>query len=324
MKFRRLGKTGYRVSEIGFGAWALGNAHWGKQSETDSLKALHRAVDSGVNFIDTAAGYGQSEQVIARFRKERKDPMIVVTKTPPGGGHWPPSPYDSVETCYSAEYLRRNVEERLRNLNVECLDLLQLHTWTRAWNRDPQPFLTLRKLKDEGKIKHIGISTPEHDQNCVVDLIRNGFVDTVQVIYNIFEQEAVAEIFPAAKEHDVGVIVRVALDEGALTGRFTNDTKFEESDFRREYFRGDRLPRTVARVEKIRRELDGSGYTLPQAALKFALQPDAVGTVIAGIRNVSQADANLAVSDLPALPQALWAKLREHYWHRGNWHAGNW
>ena len=173
MRHRTLGRTGITVSEIGFGAWAIGGG-WGEQSEKDSMDALHRAIDLGVSFIDTAAGYGdgRSERVIARVLRERKEEVRVATKTPPAPGPWPPTPYCSDEERYSEDYLRANVEERLRNLGTDCLDLLQLHTWTRAWNRNPRPFEVLRRLQSEGKIRHIGLSTPEQDQNSVVGLMR--------------------------------------------------------------------------------------------------------------------------------------------------------
>ena len=326
MKLRKLGKTGLQVSEIGFGAWAIGDSEWGKQDDGESLKALHRAAELGANFIDTAEVYGngKSEKLIAKFRKEWKGDLIVATKTPIDGGAWPPSPYDASEVAFSESFLRKNVEERLRNLGTDCLDILQLHTWTRAWNRNPKPLEILRKLRQEGKIRFIGVSTPEHDQNSVVDLIRAGWVDTVQVIYNIFEQEPAAEILPAAHEHGVGIIVRVAFDEGALTGKFTRDTVFPKTDFRSEYFRGDRLGRTVDRAERIKQDLLGSGYTMAQAALKFSLDHPGVSTVISGIRNLAQAEANLGASDLPDLPPSLMEKLREHNWRRGIWHGEHW
>ncbi len=326
MKFRKLGKTGLTISEISFGAWAIGESWWGKQDDADSLKALHRAAELGANFIDTAAVYGdgKSEKLIARFRKEWKGEIIVATKCPVDAGTWPPSPYDSTETSFSEKFLRKNVEERLRNLGTDCLDLLQLHTWTRAWNRNPKPFETLRKLKQEGKIRFIGVSTPEHDQDSVVDLIRNGWVDTVQVIYNIFEQDPAAEILPAALENQVGIIVRVGFDEGTLTGKYTRDTVFPKDDFRSDYLRGERLGRTVDRVNRIKKDVDGTGYTMAQAALKFCLAHPAVSTVISGIRNESQATMNLGASDLPNLPDPLLEKLRQHLWRRAIWHASAW
>jgi aryl-alcohol dehydrogenase-like predicted oxidoreductase len=328
MKYRPFGNHGFSCSEIGFGAWALGG-QWGPQSDDDSLAALNRALDLGVNFIDTAAVYGdgRSERLIGRVLRERaaagkKESIFVATKTPPAPGIWPPSPYCKAEERYSEAYLRKNVAERMANLGGTRLDLLQLHTWTTAWNRDPTPFKILRQLQREGKIGLVGISTPETDQNCVIPLMRDGWVDSVQVIYNLFEQEPAAELLDAARECGVGIIVRVVFDEGALTGRFTKETKFHPDDFRSRYFAGDRLPRAVARAAEVAKDLAGSGFTMPQAAIKFALAHPAVSTVIPGIRNVAQAEANCAVSDLPDLPPALLIQLRRHNWRKAFWHEG--
>jgi aryl-alcohol dehydrogenase-like predicted oxidoreductase len=246
----------------------------------------------------------------------------VATKTPPAPGPWPPTPYCRDEERYAESHLRANVEERLRNLGTERIDLLQLHTWTRAWNRNPRPFEILRKLQAEGKIRFIGLSTPEHDQNSVIDLMRAGWLDAVQVIYNVFDQEPAADLLPVARETNVGVIVRVVFDEGVLAGRYTKDTTFGEGDFRRSYFAGDRLERAVARTEKVRKEVEGSGLTLPQAAIQFALAHPAVSTVIPGIRSVAQADANCGVSDLAPMPEKLVVRLRGHAWLRAFWYGG--
>src|SRR5687767_3170623 len=250
MRYRTFGRMGWKVSEIGFGAWAIGGS-WGKQSDDDSLAALRAALDLGCNFIDTAQVYGdgRSERLIGQVLRERKgEKVYVATKVPPAPGDWPPSPYDRIEERYPDKYLRERVERSLKDLQTDSLDLLQLHTWTRAWNRNPVALETLRKLQKEGKLKGIGISTPEQDQNSLIDLMRGGWLDAVQVIYNVFDQEPQAEFFPAAKENNVGVIVRVALDESALGGKLTPQTKFAADDFRAHYFAGDRLTRTIARV----------------------------------------------------------------------------
>jgi len=323
MKYRRFGNTGLKVSEIGFGAWAIGGS-WGDQKEEDSLKGLETALDRGVNFIDTAAGYGdgKSERIIGEFLKSRSETVYVCTKTPPAPGKWPPSPYCRIEERYSEKYLRENVEERLRNLQAESLDVLLLHTWTRAWNDRPAALEILQKMKAEGLIKHIGISTPEHDQNCVVQLMRDGMVDVLQVIYNIFEQEPAAQLFPVAQETGTGIIVRVAFDEGVLTGKYTGKETFGADDFRSSYYAGDRLERGVRRTEKIKEEIGDSGYSMPELALKFALQHDAVSTVIPGIRNQKQALQNTSVSDLSDLSEDMMIRLREHSWNRGFWYGG--
>jgi aryl-alcohol dehydrogenase-like predicted oxidoreductase len=328
MHHRPFGKHGINSSEIGFGAWAIGGS-WGAQSETDSLAALHRALDLGCTFIDTAAGYGdgRSERVIGRVLRERaaagkQEKIFVATKTPPTAGIWPPSPYCAAEERYSEAHLRANIAERLAHLGVAKLDLLQLHTWTRAWNRNPTPFKILRQLQREGLVGLIGVSTPEQDQNSVIDLMRDGWVDAVQVIYNLFDQEAAAELLDVARECGVGIIVRVVFDEGALTGKFTPATTFAPDDFRAKYFEGDRLARVIAHADEIKKDLAGSGYTLPQAAIKWVLAHPAVSTVIPGMRNAAQAEANCGVSDLPAMPAALVKTLRRHNWRRGVWYAG--
>jgi aryl-alcohol dehydrogenase-like predicted oxidoreductase len=327
MKYRPFGKHGYQCSEIGFGAWAIGGS-WGSQADADSLAALHRALDLGCNFIDTAAGYGdgRSERLIAQVLRDRaaagrKERVFVATKTPPAHGIWPPSPYCRADERYPEKYLRENIATRLTNLGTGKIDLLQLHTWTRAWNRNPTPFKVLRQLQKEGQVGLIGVSTPEQDQNSVIDLMRDGWVDSVQVIYNLFEQEPAAELLEVARDCGVAVIVRVAFDEGALTGKFTADTKFAPDDFRANYFAGDRLGRAIAHAAEIQRDLVGTGYTMPQAALKWVLAHPAVSTVIPGIRSVAQADANCGTSDLPAMPAALVEKLRRHNWRRGLWYT---
>ncbi len=325
MKYRTFGRMGWKVSDIGFGAWAIGGS-WGPQSETDSVAALNRALDLGCNFIDTAQGYGdgRSEQIIAKVLKGRKKgDVYVATKIPPSSpGAWPPSPYDRADERYPEKYLRERLERSLRDLQTDSIGIVQLHTWTRAWNRNPTPLEVLRKFQKEGKIRAIGISTPEDDQNSLIELMRGGWLDSVQVIYNIFDQEPQAEFFPAAKENNVGVIVRVALFESAFGGKLTKETKFGADDFRRNYFAGDRLERTVKRVEKVRETIGSAEPNLATAAIKFALKPSAVSTVIPGIRNVAQAEANCAVSDQPPISDELDHRLREHRWNRGFWYGG--
>ena len=324
MKYRTFGKSGWRVSEIGFGAWAIGGS-WGDQAEEDSVAALHRALDLGVNFIDTAAGYGDgnSERIIGKVLKSRSEEIRVATKIPlTGAGPWPPSPYCRWQDRYSETYIREAVENCLRNLQTERIDLLQLHTWTRAWNRDPKPLQILQKLKEEGKIDLIGVSTPEEDQNALIDLMRNGLIDSVQVIYNLFEQEPAAEFLPVARENGIGVIVRVAFEEGVLTGKYRADHVFPEDDFRSAYFAGDRMARTIARVDKIKETVKEWELNLPQVALKFVLNHPAVSTVITGIRNIRHAELNTAVSDLPDLTQDQMKALYPHAWIKSRWHGG--
>jgi len=277
-----------------------------------------------VNFIDTAAGYGngRSERIIGNFLRNRKEKVHVCTKTPPIAGKWPASPYCLVEERYPEKYLRESLKERLSNLQVQSLDILLLHTWTRAWNDRPIALEILQKMKSEGLIQHIGVSTPEHDQNCVIQLMREGLIDVVQVIFNIFEQEPAAQLLPVAKERGTAIIGRVPFDEGVLTGKFRGHEHFGKDDFRRNYFEGDRLERAVERTNRIWEEFADRGYSMPELALKYVLSDDAVSTVIPGIRNRKQALQNTAASDLPDLDREIQLRLREHAWNRGNWYAG--
>ena len=326
MQYRTFGRLGWEVSQIGMGTWALGS-HWGPQDDGESVRALHKALDLGCNFLDTARGYGdgRSERIIAKALSERpvNERVYVATKVPPiVDPDWLATPYETWEDKFPEAHIRTEVDKSLRDLNTDCLDVVQLHTWSRAWNRDPVPFEILRDCQRQGKLRAIGVSTPEVDQNAVVDLIRGGHVDCVQVIYNILEQEAQAEIFPAALEHDTAIIVRVAFDESALTGKLTKETKFAPDDFRNTYFAGDRLARTVDRVEKIRETIGDREDNMATAALKFAVKPEAVTTVIAGIRNTRQAEMNCPVGDQPPMSDELEQDLRAHNWHRSFWIMG--
>lgn len=327
MLSRPLGNSGIEVSEIALGGWAIGGG-WGRQDDAESIATLHAAIDGGVTLVDTAQGYGdgRSERLIARVLAERPDEVCVATKTPPADGPWPPSPYCRWQDRYSAAYLRENVHQRLTNLRTERLDLLQLHTWTSAWNDDPQPLLVLRQLREEGKINLIGVSTPEQDQSSVIPLMRDGLVDVVQVIFNLFDQEPAAQILPVAAETETGVVVRVSLDEGALTGKFSADHKFQDGDFRQQYFAGDRLARTMDRVAEIQNDVEAFGlandYTLADVAIKFVLSRPEVSSVIVGMRNPAQAKMNLQTSDKHDLPPELLVQLRRHQWHRGVWYGG--
>jgi aryl-alcohol dehydrogenase-like predicted oxidoreductase len=326
VQYRTFGRLGWQVSEVGFGAWPLGGGMWGEQSDQDSVAALHRFLDLGGNFIDTAQGYGdgRSERVIAAALKGRpgEQRVYVATKIPPKPGAWPPSPYDAIEDRYDERYLRERLERSLRDLGTDCIDLLQLHTWSRAWNHHPGALETLRRFQKEGKILGIGISLPDHDPDAANELMRTGLVDAVQLIYNIFDQDPRAEALPVAKHHGVGVIVRVPFDEGALTGKLTPATRFAEGDFRRRYFAGDRLERTVRRVEAIRETLGQDEPDLAAAALKFTLGPAAVSTVIPGMRNARQVEMNTAASGAVPMSEEVEQRLHAHAWRRSNWYGG--
>lgn len=320
MQYRTLGRTGLKVSEIGFGAWAIGKSWWGPTDDTQSISALHRALDLGVNFIDTAQVYGDghSEKLIAKVLKERKakDTVTVATKVPPKNYQWPGNPKVPLSKTFPKDYVISRAELSLKALDTDCIDIYQIHVWTDGWVEQTEWYEGMQKLKEQGKIRFVGASINDHAPDDALKLVRSSMVDTVQVIYNIFDQSPNDNLLPLAQEHKVGILARVPFDEGSLTGKFTPETKFPKGDFRGDYFRGDRLKETVDRVEKLKFLLRGGIKTLAQAALKFCFSHPAVSTGIPGIRTPEQAEANCTASDGKLLSAEELEQLKAHRWVR--------
>ena len=317
MKYRALGKTGLKVSEIGFGAWAIGGSMWGGSDNEVSLQALRRALDLGVNFVDTAAVYGMglSEQLVGEVHRERKGNFHIATKVPPKNFRWPPPPGTKVTEAFPKAWVREQTEKSLRNLRLDCVDLQQIHVWSPDWVSQADWWEELDKLRGEGKIRFIGVSVNDHRPDEALELARSGMADTIQVIYNIFDSLAQDELFPLCQERKVGVIARVPLDEGGLTGKFSEHTTFPDGDFRQRYWDPPALKELAPRVEKLKRLLVRGGIPdLPTAALKFCLSNPAVSTVIPGIRNPGQADRNCAASAGDPLRTEELEELKKHRW----------
>ncbi|MCX5379458.1 aldo/keto reductase [Streptomyces sp. NBC_00091] len=318
MRERELGRSGTAVSEIGYGAWGIGASGWVGATEDESVRALHRALDLGVNFIDTARGYGESERIVGRVVRERggRDPVRVATKVPPANGVWPaPDGLDPM-LAFPGAHIRESLETSLRASGLERFDVLQFHVWSDEWTGRGDWLETVADLKRQGKIGLFGVSVNDHRPDSVLELVRSGVVDTVQVIYNIFDQSPADELFPACREHGVGVIVRVALDEGGLTGRVTAGSTFPDRDFRSRYFRGDRPAQVERRVEAITTDLGIPREGIAETALRFVLSHPAVSTVIPGMRTVRNVERNAAVSDGRLLTGEQLAALAGHRWQR--------
>jgi aryl-alcohol dehydrogenase-like predicted oxidoreductase len=316
MHYRQLGRTGYKVSEIGFGAWGIGKQMWVGAEDKESFRALHQAVDRGVNFVDTALAYGDgySENLVGRFLRERKQRIYVATKVPPKNRIWPAR--GSLEEVFPPEHIIGCAETSLRNLKIETIDLLQLHVWDPSWFKEDSWYEVLRKLRDQGKISFFGISINDHEPNSALELVRSGKVDSVQVIYNIFDQSPEDQLFALCQQNNVGVIARVPFDEGALTGDITPETRFPKKDWRNYYFKGDRKQQVFERVGKLKGVLDGEAKTLPELALKFCLSHPAVSTVIPGMRTAAHVESNVGVSEAPRLSAQMIQKLRQHRWEK--------
>lgn len=318
MKYRQLGKTGLSVSEVGFGAWGIGGGLWQGGVDGESQRALEAASDHGVNFIDTALAYGRghSEQLVGSFVKQRGKEIYIATKIPPKNGKWPAQPGSRLQDVFPAAYIRECTEKSLKNLGVDRIDVQQFHVWNDEWTDEPEWLDTITKLKEEGKIRFFGVSINDHQPENALRLIQSGNVDTVQVIYNIFDQSPRRRLFDVCREHKIGVIVRVPFDEGALTGNISPETTFPEGDFRNRYFRGERKKEVEGRIAKLKPLLGEEAQSLPELALRFCLQPDAVSTVIPGMRTVSHVEKNVSVSDGRKLSDQLTALLSNHVWDR--------
>lgn len=316
MKYRRFGRTGWEVSEIGYGMWGM--AGWTGSEDAESLGALQRAVDLGCNFFDTAWAYGDghSEQLLGRILKANEGKKLyAATKVPPKNRKWPAQRNHKLDDCYPPEYIEEYVAKSLANIGTWSLDLLQLHTWEDHWLDDKRLLPVIEKLKNSGKIKAFGLSLNRWEPWNGVRAVRNGVVDAVQVIYNIFDQNPEDELFPACREMDVAVIARVPFDEGSLIGTLTVDSKWPKGDWRNTYFVKENLVATVERVEKLK-TLRRGGISMAEMALRFILENKDVSTIIPGMRKIANVEANAAVSERGPLPAPLQVELRKHRWER--------
>lgn len=317
MRYRRFGRTGWEVSEIGYGMWGMGG-QWAGADDERSLECLRRAVALGCNFFDTAWAYGEgrSERLLRRVLREHpKRRLYAGTKIPPKNFVWPASPKDKLKDIFPPDHIRAYTEKSLANLGRETIDLLQFHVWDDGWAKDETWQRAVDDLKKERLIRAFGISVNRWEPANVLAALRTGLVDAVQVIYNIFDQSPEDELFPACRELDVAAIARVPFDEGSLTGKITKNTSFPKDDWRSTYFGPENLLPTVIRVNRLK-PLIPEESTLPEMALRFILSEPSVSTTIPGMRKPSHVEANMAASDGKGLPKPLIDELRKHRWDR--------
>lgn len=316
MQYRTFGRTKFEVSEIGYGMWGL--AGWTGTDMQELDKALDRSVELGCNFYDTAWGYGagKSEQILGQLvRRHAGKRLYHATKIPPKNMKWPSRPEYSLEECFPYDHIVEYTEKSLKNLNVDCIDLQQFHVWEDSWAQRDEWQKAVEKLKREGKIRFMGVSVNRWEPDNVVDTLRTGMIDTVQVIYNIFDQAPEDKLFPLCRELNIGVIARVPFDEGSLTGTLTKETTFPKDDWRSTYFVPENLKNSVDRADALRPLIPGN-MTMPELALRFILANDDVDTIIPGMRKLRNVEANLRTSDGKALDPTLLKKLKTHRWDR--------
>jgi aryl-alcohol dehydrogenase-like predicted oxidoreductase len=317
MQYRPLGKSGLQVSEIGFGAWGIGG--WGERDDEEALRSLRKAYELGVNFFDTALVYGNghSEKLIGRAFQQEREKVIIASKIPPQSGRWPVRDQDPIQETFSADWVVESTEKTLKNLGTDYLDVQQLHAWTGAYVQQDEWLEGFRRLKDAGKVRAFGVSVNDWDPYGGENLARSGLVDSIQVIYNIFEQRPAERLLPAALEGQTGIIVRVPFEEGLLTGALRPGYRFGEGDWRGEWLNDERLREAASRVEALRPFLGPDRPTLPILALKFVLSHPAVSTVIPGMRREAHVEANVQASDGIPLDEEALESLRSHAFVHG-------
>lgn len=316
MQYRKFGRTGWQVSDVGYGMWGMGG--WTGSDDEESLASLQKAVDLGVNFFDTAYVYGdgRSEGLLGKVvRANPEKKLYTATKVPPKNGKFPNLPEYTLEDSYPPEHIEEFVHKSLENAGLESFDLVQLHTWNDAWANEDGWANKLSDLKSQGLIRAYGVSINRWEPWNAVKTVRSGKIDSVQVIYNIFDQNPEDQLFPACAEMDVAVIARVPFDEGTLTGTLTKETTFPEGDWRKGYFSPENLNASVERADQLK-PLVPEGDTMAQMALRFILSNPAVSTIIPGMRKTKNVESNAAASDKGALSAELLEELKKHRWVR--------
>ncbi len=316
MKYRKLGRTNFEVSDIAHGLWGMSG--WSGSEDRESLQALQLAVDLGCNFFDTAWAYGdgKSDGLLGKIMAQNKGKRLyAASKIPPKNLQWPASPKDKYTDVFPADHVFKYTDMIREKLGVQVIDLLQLHVWDDSWTDDPEFRKTVEKLKSDGSIRSFGLSLNRWQPENGLKALQTGLVDVVQVIYSIFDQSPEDRLFPVCKELNIGVIARVALDEGSLGGKMTLETRFPESDWRSKYFGSENLAKTIPRVEKLKAVLPGS-MSLPEMALRFVISDPVVSTTIIGMRKLDHVRQNIALSDAGPLDSSLLQALKPHRWDR--------
>ncbi len=317
MEYRRFGRTTWKVSEIGYGMWGMGG--WSGSDDEESLKSLQRAVDLGCNFFDTAWVYGEgrSERLLGQTIRANKDKKLyTATKIPPKNLQWPSRRGSALDDCFPPDHIDKYVHSSLENAGLDSFDLVQFHVWEDSWAEDDRWAKKMDQLRHEGLVKAVGISINRWEPWNGVRTVKSGLIDSVQVIYNIFDQNPEDDLFPACVEMDTAVIARVPFDEGSLTGTLTKSSQWPEGDWRNIYFAPENLMPSVERADALKPIAERNGISLPEMALRFILGHPVVSTIIPGMRKAAHVQSNIATSDVGRLSDDLLAELTEHRWDR--------
>lgn len=323
MKYRTLGKTGLNVSEIGYGTWQFANddEFWVGASRKESEASLLAAIDNGVNYIDTARVYGDglSEQWIGEILKKRPNNEIIISsKVFPKNFKWPAPEGIEIKDVFPKEHIIKLVDESLKALDVDSIDVMFFHVWQDAWANEDEWKETVTNIIKQGKVKFWGISTNDYQSANCIKACDTGLITVIQTIFNLFFQEPTDSLLPYVKENNIGLVARVPLDEGGLSGKINTQSKFPEGDFRNTYFSPERLVELEKRINELQKIVDESNEveSIPEMALRYLLSFDEVTSIIPGMRKLNHVKQNTQLSDKGGLSAELIESLKSHIWNR--------
>ncbi|NBB27223.1 aldo/keto reductase [Cellulophaga sp. BC115SP] len=316
MEYRKFGRTGWQVSEVGYGMWGM--AGWTGSEEQEVNNALDKSIEMGCNFFDTAWAYGDglSEEILNKtLKRHAEKKLYVATKIPPKNRIWPSQAHFNIADVFPADYIVEYTEKSLKNLGVEAIDLQQFHVWEDAWAQHDEWKEAITKLTKDGKVLSWGLSVNRWEPNNCLETLRTDLIDAVQVIYNIFDQNPEDVLLPLCREKNIAIIARVPFDEGTLTGNLTKETVFPAEDWRSTYFVPENLNSSVDHAEALR-PLIPAGMSMAEMAIRFILSNPDISTTIPGMRKIRNVESNMGCSDGKGLSEQLLQELKGHRWDR--------
>ncbi len=318
MIYKKFAKSDDEVSLLGFGCWGIGQSMWIGAEDSESKKALHRAIDNGVTLFDTALVYGNghSENLVGEVEKESRKKLFIASKIPSAKFEWPAKDESNLEESFSKKHIIETTEISLKNLKRDYIDLQQFHVWNDKWANNDEWKEAIYQLKKDGKVRYFGISINDHQPWNGIEAGKTGLIDCYQVIFNIFDQSPTDELFQFCKENKIAILARVPLDEGSLTGNITPETTFPEKDWRNSYFRGERKKEVHERVQNIWEDVKDENENLAEAALRYIISFDEVTSVIPGMRSEKNLLSNVKSIEKGKLSETTLEKLKSHRWIR--------
>jgi len=318
MEYRSFAKSDVPVSRLGFGAWGIGKTFWIGADDAESKRALHKAIELGVNFFDSALvyGMGHSERLIGEVERLSGKRLFITSKVPSKKFEWPAKENSTLAESFPKDYIIQTTEKSLRNLKRDYLDLQQFHVWNDKWAQEDEWKEAIYQLKKDGKVRFFGISINDHQPENGIEAGKSGLIDSFQVIFNLFDQAPADTLLPFCAENNIAVIARVPFDEGALTGKITPETTFPPKDFRNHYFRGNRKEQVWERVQKIQQVVKNETDSLAEAALRFIISYPAVTSVIPGMRTTRHIEDNVHSVEKGPLSAELMEQLQSFRWIR--------